>query len=91
MDRSKYKPRPSVYVRAYSAIVKLYTQNQKRPLIFSEIERKLKQTPGIMFAEAVSLPSALDTLIAWDLLVKIENSVGSEEAIYIPCKRKNSR
>ncbi len=71
------EPRPSVYSLAYGAIKDVYDKTQKA-LTLENVERILTVTPGIMFADGVSLEDALNTLEDWRLLEK------NEEGNYVP-------
>lgn len=72
MIGTEHEPRPSAYARAKDAIGKEY-QEQRRPLSYDEVERRIKFTPGLMFAKGVTLNSVLETLETWKLLKIIDD------------------
>lgn len=77
MIGTKHKPRPSSYVVARRAIGEEYLK-QGRPLSHEEVVRKITFTPGVMFAERVTLDNVLETLETWKLLEK------TDDGKYIP-------
>ena len=78
-----YKPRVSSYARAHQVIVESYRENGNKPLDYVVIERKIKCTPGLMFADGVSIEDVLETLQVWRLLARIK-PVDSAREVYVP-------
>ena len=68
MSKNFSKPHPSAYSLAYSVLLEAYENAGKRPLSMEEAEHHLKVTPGVMFADGVTLNDVLQTLRAWQLI-----------------------
>ncbi len=68
--RTTYEPRPSAYTRAYLVICDLYKEQNHIPLTEEQVERRIKCTPGLMFAEGVTLDEVYGTLGKWRLLFR---------------------
>lgn len=67
MNGYVYKPRASAYSRAHSVLLQA-CQAAGRPLSKQEAERRLKVTPGMMFADGVTLDEVFETLQVWRLI-----------------------
>lgn len=62
-----HKLRPSAYSRAHSVLLQA-CRAAGRPLSKEEAERRLKVTPGMMFADGVTLDDVFQTLQVWRLI-----------------------
>ena len=67
MNGYVYKPRPSAYSRAHGVLLQA-CQAAGRSLSKEEAERCLKVTPGMMFADGVTLDDVFQTLQVWRLI-----------------------
>lgn len=67
MNGYLYKPRASAYSRAHTALLHA-CEDAGKPLTRGEAERRLKVTPGLMFAPGVTVDDVLETLQVWRLV-----------------------
>jgi len=74
MNGHVHKPRPSAYVRAYRALLEA-SRDLGRPLGRDEAFRRMKVTPGVAFADGVTLDDVLDTLEVWRLIRRRDGGI----------------
>ena len=79
-----YEPRTSAYVRASEEIRTLYKENGNRPVSREQVERRIKATPGLMFAQGVTLESVFQTLVTWRLLKRTRDA--QENEVFTPLR-----